>query len=98
MRYGIPYETFWNLNPRIMSIYQEEYNRRVEEKAKLIDETAWLNGMYVIHAVRTALSPKKAKYPDKPYMQQEKVEPLSEEEKFKLWVADFNKRFEESES
>lgn len=41
---------------------------------------------------------KKAKYPKKPLSLVEKSKPLSGEEQFKLWIAEYNRKFEEKES
>ena len=40
---------------------------------------------------------KNAKYPQKPYSLVEKEKPLSPEEKFKLWIEEFNKKFDENQ-
>lgn len=95
IRYGVPYETFWHLNPAKLEIFQDVYNDRIKEQAELIDYTAWRNGMYVLNAVQAALIPKKVKYPDKPYSRQSRPEELSPEEEFKLWVAAYNQKFKE---
>nr|WP_238725263.1 hypothetical protein [Diplocloster agilis]MBU9745736.1 hypothetical protein [Diplocloster agilis] len=62
----------------------------------MIDYTAWLHGAYILNAVQSALNPKKVKYPKSPINVKEKETPLSETEKFKLWVMEFNKRFEKN--
>lgn len=96
LRYGIPYETFWDLNPRIMNIYQESYKKSLEEKQKVIDYEAWLHGQYQIASIGAALS-KKCKYPDKPVSMKQEEKSLSDEEQFLLWVDEFNRRFDESD-
>ena len=84
---------FWNLNPKYMYMYQAEYIRDKEDQIKLLDISAYYNGLYVQQAVASCLS-KKNKYPSKPISLVKKEQPLSEEEKFKLWVQEFNKRFD----
>lgn len=95
LRYGIAYETFWDINPRIINIYQEDYRRKIEERQKLMDYEAWLRGQYQMASIGAALS-KKCKYPKQPFSMQEEEKGLSEEDKFLLWVDEFNRRFEES--
>lgn len=96
MRYGIPLDVFWKLNPKYMYMYQDEYIREKEEHVKMLDISAYFNGLYVRQAISSCIS-KRAKYPEKPFSIVKKEKPLSEEEKFKLWVAEFNKRFEEKD-
>lgn len=95
IRYGIPYDTFWKLNPRIMDIYQDNYRKSLEEKQKLIDYEAWLHGQYQVASIGAALS-KKCKYPQRPItMTQDEQEWLSEEDQFLLWVDAYNRGFDE---
>lgn len=93
VRYGISYEIFWKLNPKIMGIYQEEYLN----KQKQMDYNLWSLGIYMQSAVASALN-KNNKYFDKPISELLEEKQLSDEEKFKLWIAEFNSRFEEKES
>lgn len=93
LRYGIPYDTFWDLNPRIMNIYQEEYKRSVEEKQQAIDYEAWLQGQYQIASIGAALS-KKCKYPNQPFSMKPEEKGLSGEEQFLLWADEFNRQFD----
>lgn len=96
LRYGIPYETFWNLNPRIMNIYQESYKKSLEEKQKVIDYEAWLHGQYQMASIGAAFS-KKCKYPDRPMSMKTKEKGLDEEDKFLLWVDAFNRNRQKDE-
>lgn len=96
LRYEVDYGTFWNINPRIINIYQEEYRRRIEEQQRLMDYEAWLRGQYQMASIGAALS-KKCKYPKQPFSMQEKEKGLSEEEQFLLWVDEFNQKFDDSE-
>ena len=95
IRYGIPYETFWKLNPRIMSIYQDAYNKRLQEKYEDLDYAAWLNGMYVMNAIGSAFN-KNSKYPEAPISKSKEQKTLTPEEKFKLWVLEYNKKYDEN--
>ena len=94
IRYGIPYETFWHLNPRLLMIYQDEYIKRKKEQAELLDRAAWLFGSYNVNAVQAAIMPRKVKYVKQPQSQR-KAEELSGAEKFKAWAVAFNAQHEE---
>lgn len=67
IRYGIQFDVFMRLNPRIMSIYQQSYIDKVKEERDLSNYNAWLHNQYTIMAVGNALNGKKCKYPKKPY-------------------------------
>lgn len=67
LRYGISMDVFWNLNPKYMYMYQKEYIREKEEQIKLMDISAYYNGMYVQQAIAACFS-KNAKYPKKPLL------------------------------
>lgn len=94
LRFGIPVDVFWDLNPKYMYMYQEEYIREKEEQIKLLDVSAYYQGLYVQQAIASCFS-KKAKYPKKPLSLMPKKKALSGEEQFKLWVQEYNKRFDE---
>lgn len=55
-----------SMNPRILKIYQEEELRKEKEESYKMKISAWINGVYQISAIQTALNPKKAKYPKAP--------------------------------
>lgn len=93
IHYGISYDTFWNLNPKIMGIYQDAYIKKLEEQRELINYTAWIQGQYNLASIGAAMS-KKVKYPQKPFGFKEKSNGLSGEERFILWIDEFNRRFE----
>ena len=46
IRYGIPINDFWELNPRIMSMYQDDYIEKKLEHYKELDKMAYLMGSY----------------------------------------------------
>lgn len=102
IRYGISYETFWSLNPRIMDIYQKAYIQKKKEEFEQIETMAWLNGRYVMSAVGACFS-KNAKYPELPQRNNnsEKTEGISDDlraeiaaKKFEAFAEVFNKKFE----
>lgn len=67
-----------------------------EERVQLLDVAAYYQGLYVQMAIASCFS-KRGKYPKRPLSMEPKEEPMSGEEKFRLWVMEFNKRFEEDE-
>ena len=89
-------QTFPNLNPRIMFAYQDAYIEQKKQEMKLLDVSAYYNGLYVQQAIASCFS-KKAKYPKKPLYLVEKSKPLTGEEQFKLWVSEYNRRFDEKQ-
>lgn len=62
IRCGIPYSDFLKMTPRILGVYRDEYERKAQENADMIDYTAWLHGLYVMKAVGSCLN-EKNKYP-----------------------------------
>lgn len=79
-----------------MYAYQDAYIEQKKQEIKMLDISAYYNGMYVQQAVASCFS-KKAKYPKQPLSLVEKAKPLSGEEQFKLWVAEYNRKFEEKQ-
>lgn len=77
-----------------MFAYQDAYIEQKKQEMQLIDVSAYYNGIYIQQAIASCFS-KKAKYPNKPLSLAEKSKPLSGEERFKLWVHEFNKKFDE---
>lgn len=68
--------------------------QKKEEQVQLLDVAAYYQGLYVQMAIASCFS-KRGKYPKRPLSMEPKEEPMSGEEKFRLWVMEFNKRFEE---
>lgn len=93
IRFGIPADVFWELNPKYMYIYQDAYIKEKEEQIKMLDVAAYYQGLYVQQAIASCFS-KKTKYPKKPLSLEPKKKVLSGEEQFRLWVQEFNKRFD----
>lgn len=93
IRFGIPADVFWELNPKYMYIYQDAYIKEKEEQVKMLDVVAYYQGLYVQQAVASCFS-KKAKYPQRPLSLEPKKKALSGEEQFRLWVEEFNRKFE----
>lgn len=94
LRFGISMDVFWTLNPKYMYLYQSEYVREKEEQIKLLDVSAYYNGLYVQQAIASCFS-KKAKYPQKPFSLMPQKKAISKEERFKLWIQEYNRKFDE---
>ena len=76
-----------------MYAYQDAYIEQKKQEMQLLDVSAYYNGLYVQQAIASCFN-KKARYPKKPLSLAETSKPLSGEEQFKLWVAEFNKKFD----
>lgn len=91
---GIPYNTFMMMNPKSLNVYMEAYKQKMDDEGKRINYAAWLQGLYEIKAIGKAMVPNKNKYPQKPLGKDDGGSNFSKEEKFKLWIHEFNRRFE----
>lgn len=61
---GVDYDLFWSLNPKSL----QPFIKAFELQKKQDDYNAWLNGMYVQHAVASVLNGSKSKYPREPFI------------------------------
>lgn len=73
-------QTFWKLNPKIMYVYQDAYIEQKKQEMKMLDISAYYNGMYVQRAIASCFS-KNAKYPEKPLLIQKQMKEEIEQEK-----------------
>ena len=67
------------LNPKYMYIYQEIDIREKTEQLKMLDISAYYNGLYVCHAIAACFS-KNVKYPEKPLLIDKNLKELEENE------------------
>ena len=85
---GVPYETFWHLNPKKLKPFEKAYELKIEARQSRINLEAWLNGLYNQNAVASVLS-KDSKYPKKPFdlfgKEKEKT-PQQEAEEFRAYA------------
>lgn len=65
IRYGIQYKDFWDLTPKIIRLYQKDYEDKQKDEYKKIDYEAWKNGFYVMNAISVFFNSRN-KYPKKP--------------------------------
>ena len=91
--FGMTEDVYSELNPECMYIYQDAYIKEKEEQVKMLDVAAYYQGLYVQQAVASCFS-KRAKYPKKPLSLEPKKKALSGEEQFRLWVEEFNRKFD----
>lgn len=84
-----------------MEIYQNEYIKKIQTEYERINYTAWLHGIYVRDAVNNVLRGYKAKYPRKPYSNQQvddNVENIDVYESFRRKIRAMNERIKENQS
>lgn len=87
-------DVFWELNPKYMYMYQDNYIKEKKEQLQMLDVAAYYQGLYVHRAIASCFN-KRVKYPEKPYSLVKKEKPLTETDRFKLWIAGFNRNFKE---
>lgn len=79
-----------------MYMYQDNFIKEKEEQLKMLDVAAFYQGLYVKQAIASCFD-KRAKYPQKPLSLVERGNTISPEEKFKLWIEEYNRRFDEKQ-
>lgn len=72
-------EEFWKGDPKLFSSYQKAYVEKTKKENKLINQSNWLQGLYIYDGVRKSLqdfgysfiagkkNPKQETYPTEPY-------------------------------
>jgi hypothetical protein len=88
---GVPYELFPQLNPRKIEPFKKAFKQRKEEEIATMNYNAWLNGLYVTHAVGACFS-KNSKYPSQPIDITGKNQ-LTLKQKAELWALYENERY-----
>lgn len=92
---------FWKLNPKSLQPFFEAYKENYQDDLERRNFQAWLNGLYVQHAIGSSFS-KKHKYLSKPIelFAKEKQKELTDKEKmeliqarFMLHIKEINKQF-----
>lgn len=63
---GVPFETFWKLNPKKFKRYSTFFVENYRHQQKEIDMRGWINGEYVLEAIGGAFKPNS--YPKQPYL------------------------------
>lgn len=91
---GVDYDLFWKLNPKSLKPFVKAF----ELKQKYDDEMNWMQGLYIRHAIASAMN-KKAEYPKQPigYNVSKKTKPINNgneiREKFLTQMKVINNRF-----
>lgn len=88
---GISYELFLSLNPRTIKPFQTAYKQRKDEEIATMNYSAWLQGLYVAHAIGSCFS-KNSKYPSQPIDFTGKNQ-LTLNQKAELWALAMNEEY-----
>jgi hypothetical protein len=88
---GVPYEIFDSLNPRKLKPFRKAYKQLKEEEMATANRNAWMNGMYVAHAIGSCFS-KNSKYPSQPIDFTGKNK-LTLSQKAELWALAMNEQY-----
>jgi len=88
---GISYELFPSLNPRTIKPFKKAYKQRKDEEIATMNYSAWLNGLYVAHAIGSCFS-KNSKYPSQPIDMTGKNK-LTLSQKAELWALAMNEEY-----
>ena len=97
---GVPYDTFWHLNPSKLKPIEKAYEMKMESVHNRMNLEAWVNGLYVQNAVSSIFG-KNNKYPTKPYDifgTEKTLTPEEEFEAFKRYAEDFAMRKKATEA
>lgn len=98
MRYGVPYDAFWDMSPRSIEPWRLLYEDSEQDRVDALDYQAWLIGSYVLTAIGSTLD-RRVRYPSQPEsvtrrQQTEKALENQENEiaaaKFRSWAMAFN--------
>lgn len=54
------------MTPKLLDVYQKEYERRKQDEVDMMDYSAWLNGKYIKSAIAVFIN-KQNEYPAKPF-------------------------------
>lgn len=99
VRYGLPLEVFYRLNPKKMLRYQPYMNEWIKVKHSDESTLGWINGIYVRDAIGSNFS-KHYKYPGEPIAiftdmieHSEDEQPFTDADRFMAFAAAFNKQF-----
>lgn len=97
VRYHIPMEIFYKLNPAKLLRYQPYMHEWLKQHHAEDTETGWIYGVYVGRAIGSAF-PKGRAYPNEPinfYLDNsESDQQFTDVDRFAAFAAVFNKQFE----
>lgn len=98
VRYGVPMDIFWDLNPKRLEPWQRYYDFSEQLRRDEQDHMAWLSGQYVLAAIGSAIDGKKAPYPSEPFTVSQRKDKQAEAnkiaaDKFAAFAMAFNQGF-----
>lgn len=102
IRYGVPMDIFWDLNPKKLDPWQRMFEFRQQEEADKRDYDAWLQGQYFAAAIGAAFDGQKSPYPSEPFSITQRRDEQAEAnrvaaDKFWAFAMAFNKRFQQQQ-
>lgn len=77
---GMSEEDFWKSNPHKIKFHLEAYKLKKKNEISMNNEFAWLQGVYISHAIGSCFS-KKHSYPKDPLKIDTSKKELTEDEK-----------------
>lgn len=84
LKCNISYKEFLRMTPAEIYETEKAFWERKKQEYELMEQSAWMNGYYVLAAIGTAFSKKHAEYPDNPAKERElRRTDFTEEEKNK---------------
>ena len=94
VRYGVPFDEFYRLNPARLERYIPYF---IEQEAQSVSNNhlgGWIYGQYVAASVGSCLS-KKVKYPKEPYYMnthfvEEETQKITDADRFEAFALSFN--------
>lgn len=102
MKYEIPINEFYKLNPVKMERYLPFFAEQMKKKREDMTNIGWANGLYTGYAIASCFS-KSKKYPEQPIelwkhgATNESSESFTDADRFAGFAASFNRRFEKKE-
>lgn len=98
---GVGYDTFWSLNPFLLQSFYDAFKIKADCQFEMNNTLAWLNGVYVLHALGAGFG--KKKYPDKPIdlklttnpSKQKTAQMNADAARFYAWTLEWNKMIRE---
>lgn len=84
LKCNISYKEFFHMTPSEIYKTEKAFWENKKQEHELMEQSAWLNGYYVLAAIGTAFSKKHAEYPENPAKERElRRTDFTEEEKNK---------------
>ena len=99
MKYEIPMQEFYTLNPKLIMRYQPFMSKRLEKRQEDSHFDGWVFGQYIAASIGANFS-KRTKYPKEPYFMMRteddaEAHVLTDAERFAMWAMSFNANHKE---